>query len=73
MPTPKANVASGPYSGIPKITALLAESGLSAAELARRIDVFPSTVSAWQSGKHETPGAVVAYLSLLAKVRALGL
>ncbi len=63
--------ATGAHSGNPNFAALLADAGISASELARRIDVFPSTVSTWTTGKTTPPGAAIAYLKLLAKVRAL--
>ncbi len=44
-------------------------SGLSGAELARRIDVHPNTVTGWTLERHKAPGAVLAYLKLLADVR----
>lgn len=46
-------------------------SGMSGAELSRRIDVHPSTVSSWSTGKVQPSGAVLAYLDLLARVKAL--
>jgi DNA-binding transcriptional regulator YiaG len=39
--------------------------------LANRIDVYPSTVSTWTTGKTKTPGAVIAYLELLATIKRL--
>jgi DNA-binding transcriptional regulator YiaG len=49
----------------------MADCSLTNAELAKRIDVFPSTVSAWTTGKRSTPGAVIAYLELLATIKRL--
>jgi transcriptional regulator with XRE-family HTH domain len=69
MSSAKANVVALPYSVSPKIKVLMDECGITGAELARRIDVFPSTVSAWVGGK-PVPGAVIAYLELLTKVRS---
>lgn len=63
------NKASGLYS---EFTKLMAETDLSGAELARRIDVFPSTVSSWATGKVDPPGAVMAYLRLLSQVKRVG-
>lgn len=54
-----------------RITTLLETAKLTGAELARRVDVHPNTVSNWTSGKSDPPGAVIAYLELLIKVRAL--
>jgi len=48
---------------------LLAASGLSQAELARRIEVHPNTVSKWATGAVKAPGPVRAYLRLFAAVR----
>jgi len=53
------------------ITETMKLCGLSASALARAVDVHPNTVSAWVTGKARTPGAVIAYLELLAKVRSL--
>jgi transcriptional regulator with XRE-family HTH domain len=66
------NKQSAGASAFPKIVHLLKECGLNAAELARRVDVFPSTVSSWTTGKTATPGAVIAYLELLASIRRIG-
>ena len=63
----KVNKPTPRYSDFPK---LMADCELSGAELARRVDVFPSTVSTWMTGKSEPPGAVIAYLELLAWVRS---
>lgn len=51
----------------------LADCRITGAELGRRIDVHANTVTAWTSGKRPVPGAVMAYLDLLAKVKALAL
>ena len=50
---------------------LMREIAMKGAELARRVDVHPNTVSCWATDRSEVPGAVLAYLELLAKVRAL--
>jgi len=50
----------------------MAETGLTGAALAERVDVARSTVSSWTTGKVEPPGAVLAYLQLLAEVKRLG-
>jgi DNA-binding transcriptional regulator YiaG len=63
--------SSARHSGNPNFPTLLSDAGITASELARRIDVFPSTVSTWTTGKTTPPGAVIAYLELLAKVRAI--
>jgi DNA-binding transcriptional regulator YiaG len=47
----------------------MADCDMTGAELARRVDVFPSTVSAWVNARTDVPGAVLAYLTLLSKVR----
>lgn len=59
------NKTPGRYAGFPK---LLAETGLSGADLARRVGVHPSTVSSWVKGSAKPPGAVIAYLRLLSAV-----
>lgn len=45
---------------------LLARSGLSRAELARRLRVHPATVSRWGE---EVPGYALAYLELYVSIR----
>lgn len=45
--------------------------GLSQSQLAARIDTHVNTVSRWSTDQNEPPGAVLAYLRLLARVRAL--
>ena len=50
-------------------TELLAESGLSQAELARRMGVKPSSVTRWKTT--EVPKYAVSYLRLLVKVKRL--
>ena len=52
---------------------LMRESGLSQADIARRVGVHPNTVSAWSLGRHRVPVAVLAYLDLLIQVRRAGL
>lgn len=47
---------------------LMSETGLTSAELAKRIDVSPNTVSAWMTRKREIPGAAFAYVELLASI-----
>jgi DNA-binding transcriptional regulator YiaG len=54
------------YSDFPN---LLGACGLSSADLARRVGVHPSTVSSWTTGRARPPGAVIAYLRLLAAIR----
>lgn len=71
MRTQNPNVAGGQHSGKPKIGRLLKDCGLSGAELARRVGVFPSTVSSWVTGRTESPGAVLAYLELLRSIRVI--
>lgn len=46
-------------------------AGLSSAELARRLDVHPNTVSRWSTGVTEPGPGVMAYLELYAKVKSL--
>lgn len=48
---------------------LMNDSELSQSELARRIEVSPNTVSNWATGKTKVPGAVLAYLTLLVRVK----
>lgn len=52
---------------------LLVELHWTGAELARRVDVHPNTVSHWLQGhaKGGVPGAVMAYLRLYVRVRQL--
>jgi DNA-binding transcriptional regulator YiaG len=47
---------------------LMDACGISSAELARRMDVYPNTVTGWTSGKHPVPGSVRAYMRLLNKI-----
>lgn len=49
---------------------LLGAVGWSGAELARRVDVSPSTAYKWIK-RGEAPGAVIAYLDLILRFRAL--
>jgi transcriptional regulator with XRE-family HTH domain len=50
----------------------MADCSLTNAELAKRVGVFPSTVSAWTNGKtKKVPGSVIAYLELLATIKRL--
>ena len=44
----------------------LEEFGLSQADLARLVSVTPRAVSLWMKGDREVPGAVEAYVRLLA-------
>ena len=67
-----AHTNSGRYAHNPKtIRALIKQCGLTNAALARKINVHQSTVSSWTTGRTESPGAVIAYLELRAKLRAL--
>lgn len=54
-----------------KFATAMAVSGLTNAELARIVEVHPVTVSHWRSGKHEVPGAVLAYIALYVGVKGL--
>jgi DNA-binding transcriptional regulator YiaG len=67
----KANKRTGRYAHLPNFKDLLRLCDISQSELAQRVDVYPSTVSAWANGKREVPGAVMAYLELLAAIRRL--
>jgi transcriptional regulator with XRE-family HTH domain len=60
-----------PDIGERRLKSLLSECSLTGAELARRVDVHPNTVSAWMTGSRSIPGAVIAYLTLLAEVKRL--
>lgn len=53
------------------LNALMNDCQLSGAKLAERVNVHPNTVANWRNGKTPIPGAVLAYLELLAKVRSL--
>ena len=46
---------------------VLRELGWSQAELARRVDTYPSTVSQWK----RVPGGVAAYVALALRVKRL--
>ena len=48
---------------------LLADCGFSQADLARKIDVHPNTVSGWACGA-KMPGPVRAYMKLYAAVKS---
>ena len=65
-PLRNAIVAGCPHE---RFANLMAECRLSNAGLARRVSVAASTVSHWRTGKHDVPGAVLAYLHLLATVK----
>lgn len=54
-----------------RLNKLLDDCGMSGALLARRVDVHSNTVTNWRNGHTEIPGAVFAYLALLAKVKAI--
>lgn len=56
----------------PRYLDLMGKTGLSGAELARRVRVSENTASHWRTGKTEVPGAVIAYLELLATIRKAG-
>lgn len=51
--------------------AMLDVLGWSQAELARRVDVHPNTVSGWSTGRTNVPGPVRAYLELAVKAKGL--
>ena len=65
------NERGSQHARFANIATLLKDCGLTSAELAKRIQVYPSTVSGWMTGRHKPPGAVIAYLSLLAQIKAL--
>ena len=44
---------------------------MTGSELARRCRVHENTVTNWRTGRSPVPGAVFAYLELLAKVKAI--
>lgn len=67
----KANKRTGRYAHLPNFKEMLKACDLSQSELAERLDVYPSTVSAWANGKREVPGAAMAYLELLFAIRRL--
>jgi len=50
-----------------KLEQILNELGWSKAELARRVNIHPGTISRWK----EVPGPVAAYLSLYRDLREL--
>ncbi len=58
-------------SPAPGITKLMESTGLSASDLAKRVDVHPNTVTNWRTGKTEVPGAVIAYLTLLLRIKQI--
>jgi len=64
------DVSSGQYHKS-VLNDMMRECRLSGAKLAERVSVHPNTVSNWRNGKTPIPGAVIAYLELLAKVRSL--
>lgn len=49
----------------------LKAAGWTKKEFAKRAGVHPNTVTAWVMGRREVPGIVVAYLDLIARLRAL--
>lgn len=53
----------------PRFKVLLADADLSQAEFARRVSTSENTVSKWANGKTKVPGAVMAYLTLLVRVK----
>jgi len=66
-----ATAPSAPDKRNAKFATAMAVSGLTNAELARIVEVHPVTVSHWRSGKHEVPGAVLAYIALYVGVKGL--
>lgn len=54
------------------LPAVMASLDWSNAELARRVEVHPNTVSKWITGETRVPGGVRAYLGLLIAVRGVG-
>lgn len=65
------NGDTGPSEYHHLLQKLMAECHMTGARLARAVDVHPNTVARWATGKAQVPGAVLAYLTLLAKVKAL--
>lgn len=54
-----------------RIADLMLRCKLSGAELGRRVDVHENTVRNWRNGHTVAPGAVFAYLELLASLREI--
>ena len=74
----KSEDRTGPYHKDCDLDRLLADCGLSKADLAKRVGVHPNTVTNWISAnakragtQAKVPGAVIAYLTLLRSVKAL--
>lgn len=62
----KSEKSSPPHHNISDLMRLC---GFNKAELARRVDVHPNTVTKWCDGTTRVPGAVVAYLGLYATLK----
>jgi DNA-binding transcriptional regulator YiaG len=62
---PRPDIATGLAN---ELKDLMDACDISSAELARRMDVYPNTVTGWTSGRHPVPGSVLAYMRLLNKI-----
>ena len=67
----KCDVSSRRHQHNGDFRALMAECGINAVTLSKRIDVHPNTVSRWHNDQVDVPGAVLAYLRLYRDVKAL--
>jgi transcriptional regulator with XRE-family HTH domain len=54
-----------------EITEKLKELEWSQAELGRRINVTPNSVTKWKSGTRKTPKVVLLYLDMMIKLREM--
>lgn len=62
-----------PPDDVEELRLALDEMGMSQVELARRVKSRADTVSRWMNRRAKVPGAVMAYIRLLKRVRRAAL
>lgn len=68
-PTSERGIARR-HHNVNRFRNLLAETGLTQAQLARKLDVHPNTVTNWATGE-KLPGPARAWMELYARVKEL--